>query len=84
MPAARAVPRVSVRWVTPDDELDATGWEDLAKKMKLPPGKKDASEAVHRLRVLNSLGSAGWELVGQRQEASSADEVWTFKRRSAR
>jgi hypothetical protein len=76
--AAVVVQRVTIRWITGDDEVGATSWEDLGTKLKAPAAKKGASEAVRKLKVLNFLGKQGWELVSQQEAASS---VWTFKRK---
>jgi hypothetical protein len=71
--AAKAALRTSVKWATGDDEIDANDWADLATKLKMPAAK-DGKPAT-KLRVLNHLGSEGWELV------SSTTALMTFKRK---
>jgi hypothetical protein len=75
-----------VRFVGPDgDELEAANWEEMAQKLKAPDAKKEATEATHRVRVLNQLGSQGWELISTRSESSiSGNTTMTFKRKVAR
>jgi hypothetical protein len=76
------VPQTAVRWITVEEEIEATSWEDLAAKLKARGARKDADIQTHKLRVLNQLGADGWELVGQSSAAtSSATGIWTFKRR---
>ncbi len=78
--AGVAVARVSIRWVTGDDEIEATSWEDLGAKIKVPPAKKGASAEAHKMKVLNFLGSQGWEMVSNQSELVS-QSVLTFKRK---
>ena len=73
-----------IRLIIDGDETETSSWEDLATKIKAPAAKQDASPAVHKLRVFNQLGRGGWELVGQNRDTSSADDVWTFKRKVAK
>jgi hypothetical protein len=84
MPAARVAQpaRTTITWITADEEVETTGWEEMAKKLKAPAGKKKASEASHKLRVLNRLGADGWEVIAHRpSESFSGAEVWLFKRK---
>src|SRR5207248_5598286 len=40
VPAAQpALPRLTIRWVTGDGEVVASGWEELAAKLKAPAAK---------------------------------------------
>jgi hypothetical protein len=71
--AAKAAARVTVKWATGDDEIDAADWADLATKIKMPAAK-DGKPAT-KMKVLNHLGSEGWELV------SSTAALMTFKRK---
>jgi hypothetical protein len=87
-PAVRrgATMKVTFSWVTTEGEVEADSWESLATKLKLPAPKKKASDPVHRLRVLNWLGAAGWELVGHQSgpgllRLSSPVNTLTFKRK---
>jgi hypothetical protein len=80
--AGVAIAQVSIRWVTGDDEIEATSWEDLGAKIKAQPAKKGASPEAHKMKVLNFLGSQGWEMVSNQQEIlSSAGSTLTFKRK---
>jgi hypothetical protein len=79
--AAVAVQRTTMRWITGDDEVEATGWADLATKIKAPAAKKGASSDRQRLALLNYLGRQGWELVSQQRAPALATGTWTFKRR---
>ena len=65
------------------EELEAATWEEMAQKLKAPDPKKEATETSHRVRVLNQLGSQGWELVSNSSPASSfgGTTSWTFKRK---
>jgi hypothetical protein len=71
--AAALARRTVVKWTTGDDELDGTGWDDLATKLKMPAAKD--GKPISKVKVLNHLGSEGWELV------SSTGTVMTFKRK---
>jgi hypothetical protein len=85
-PAPAANP-AAVRFIGPDgEELEAATWEEMAQKLKAPDAKTEATEAAHRVRVLNQLGSQGWELVASRTEGSTltGNTTWTFKRKAAR
>jgi hypothetical protein len=64
-----------------DDEVEASGWEDLATKIKAPAAKKGATPDAHRMKVLNHLGRQGWELVSHHKLDGNGTAVWTFKRR---
>ena len=59
--AARAA-QTTIRWITADEETETTSWDALAAKINAPAAKKGATEASHRVRVLNRLGMDGWEL----------------------
>jgi hypothetical protein len=76
-----AVARVTVSWITGNDEVEATSWNDLAAKMKAPQAKKGASAAAQNMKVMNHLGSQGWELVSPQQETVRST-IWTFKRKA--
>jgi len=61
----------------------ASSWEDLAAKLKAPEAKSGATTvAAHRLRVLNHLGSQGWELISA--GTGSTLSPWVFKRKVAK
>src|SRR5262249_39314789 len=77
-PAQPAQARLTVRWVTGDAEVAAASWEELATKLKAPDAKVGTTAVVHKLRVLNHLGSQGWELVSA---GTSTAIPWVFKRR---
>jgi hypothetical protein len=51
--------KIDIRWATGDDEVQAESWNDLAKQMKAPEPKKEGSETVHKMRVLNRLNAEG-------------------------
>ncbi len=82
MPAA--VQRTTIQWSTGDEEVDATSWDDLATKLKILPAKKDAKTPVSKMKVLNYLGSQGWEMVSHHEPITSGATVWTFKRKVAK
>jgi hypothetical protein len=66
------VRQTTVRWITAAGEVEATSWEELAEKLKLPPARSGViTPAAHRLRVLNHLGGQGWELVSGGTAATS-------------
>jgi hypothetical protein len=71
---------LSIRWITADDEIEAKSWEELGTKIKAPAAKKGAKTEVHRMKVLNYLGSQGWELVSNQSE-TALSSVLTFKRK---
>jgi hypothetical protein len=79
-PGVPVQPRVrvaTIRWITAAGEVEATSWQELAEKLKLPPARSGVVTAAgHRLRVLNHLGGQGWEMVG-----GSGTAIWTFKRK---
>jgi hypothetical protein len=80
MPARPA--QTAIRWITGDEEVETTGWDAMATKLNAPPAKKNATEASHRLRVLNRLGAEGWEMMAHHpREFVAGEEVWTFKRK---
>jgi hypothetical protein len=82
--AAVAVQRETVVWITEDEEVRATSWEDMATKIKAPAAKKNLTADGHKFRVLNRLGAEGWELVSHQRPdgpALRASESWTFKRK---
>jgi hypothetical protein len=57
-----AVPAtMTIRWITNDGEVDAKGWDDLADQLKVKGFKKEGSAALQKIRLLNILGSEGWE-----------------------
>ena len=74
--------QTTVTWITADAEVETKGWDELARKLKATPAKKDATDTVRKLRVLNRLGADGWEVVSHRpNESFSGTEVWLFKRK---
>lgn len=69
-------------FITATDEVEGQTWEELANKLNAAPGKKDASDRQHKLRVLNKLGSEGWELIHYVPSSTRSDlPTWTFKRK---
>ncbi|MBI1914602.1 MAG: hypothetical protein HYS12_07670 [Planctomycetes bacterium] len=81
--AQPALPRLTVRWVTGDGELLASSWEELAAKLKAPEAKPGATTLIaHKLRVLNHLGSQGWEMIST--GTGSTTSPWVFKRKVAK
>jgi hypothetical protein len=82
-PPAAAPAAPVVRWSTGDDEVIVKSWEELAEKLKAPSPKKEPATATqHKLRVLNKLGSEGWEMVEHTgTDGTSGLATWTFKRR---
>lgn len=78
----------TVRWITAGDMVETLGWEDMATMMKAPPpAKKDAPPLTHKMRVMNYLGSEGWEMVSYHKPAgagAAAVSVWIFKRKVAK
>jgi hypothetical protein len=78
-PPRPARPRVTVRWITADGEIEATSWAELAATLKAPAAKADATAAAHKVRVLNHLGSQGWELISV---GSGSAAPWVFKRKA--
>jgi hypothetical protein len=83
-PAMAARPaQTTICWITADEEIETKGWDAMATKINAPPAKKNATEASHRLRVLNRLGVDGWELIAhQPRDFPGGDEIWTFKRKA--
>jgi hypothetical protein len=69
---------VVARWITSEEQVEGENWEGLAKKMKIPVAKKKLSDAVYKIKVLNYLGSKGWELIGIQSDSQPGS--WTFKR----
>jgi hypothetical protein len=81
-PPPQAVPQVTVVWSTSQEEVKATGWEDLADKLKAPAAKKDGSPTMHRLRTFDRLGQDGWEVIEHTEKAGFTNTgTWAFKRR---
>jgi hypothetical protein len=77
--------QTTVRWVTAEGEVEATGWEDMAARLKAPALKKKAPAGADRLRVFNRLGADGWELAAYHPSERRTDTaVWTFKRKVSR
>jgi hypothetical protein len=77
-----AEPVISVRWATGEEEIETNGWEDLANRLKAPAPKKESSSIVHKLRVLNALSAAGWELVDSPGPEPRDEYIWSFRRRA--
>jgi hypothetical protein len=60
----RGTRQTVVRFATAAGEVEAPSWGELAAKLKAPEARSGAaSVSAQRLRVLNHLGSQGWELV---------------------
>ena len=60
----RVVRQTMIRFATAEGEVEAASWQELATKLKAPePKSGGTSAASQRLRVLNYLGSQGWEVV---------------------
>jgi hypothetical protein len=91
-----AIVRTVVLWITSEQELEADDWAKLAGKLSAPAPKKGdtTTKAMHKLRVLNQLGSEGWELVSYHPPRHIALQggggggggtttlpTWLFKRR---
>jgi hypothetical protein len=88
-----AIVRTVVVWITSEQELEADDWAKLAGKLSAPaPKKGDATTtSMHKIRVLNQLGSEGWELISYHPSPSGAKggfgdaittlPTWLFKRR---
>lgn len=55
-------PGLTIHLTTGTDDLTATGWSDLAEKLKATL-KKDSGVESQKIQVLNALGAKGWELV---------------------
>ncbi len=70
-----------IKWTTGAGELSVNAWAELAERLKAE-AKKDEPASLQRVRALNALGAAGWELVSQERSPASGDSVnWLFKRR---
>jgi hypothetical protein len=65
-----------IRFSTGDDEIEADDWKAMGDKLKAPNAKKEGSETVHKLRVLNKLAADGWEF-----DSHPDINAWTLKRR---
>jgi hypothetical protein len=82
---ADRLPRVRqtvVRFTTAAGEVEAPSWEELAAKLKAPEAKAGAASAsLQRLRLLNHLGSQGWELVSGAGAWSTSTGTMLFKRK---
>jgi hypothetical protein len=65
VPMATVQATTTIRWITNDGEIDAKGWDELADMLKMKGFKKEGSAALQKVRMLNILGSEGWELMEQ-------------------
>src|SRR5262249_53389640 len=52
-------PKSMARWITARATVEAGSWEGLAVKLKAPEAGKGATEATHRLRVMDRLSAQG-------------------------
>ncbi len=82
---APAVPP-ALRLITSEGEVTAKSWDDLADKLKAPSfKKKDATTAVHKMRVFDKLGAEGWELIDTQDRTQNGTtpgvSSWMFKRK---
>lgn len=67
-----AVPaKTIIRWTTGAGDVSVNGWEELAEKLKAPVKKED-SVSFQKIKVLNVLGTDGWELVEQQTSTQTA------------
>ena len=75
--------RTLLRWTTGEEEVEVSEWSELADKLKAPAPKKESSENVHRLRVLNKLSANGWEMLDRSLGATpgTAGSGFSFRRR---
>src|SRR5215213_8280619 len=78
------VPQVSVKWITADEEIEGTEWDDLANKLKAPAPKRDGASVIqHKLRVLNRLSADGWELIEHTgTDGTTGTAAWVLRRRA--
>jgi hypothetical protein len=77
---------VTVKWITADQTIEAKGWDEIGDKIKVPTIKDEAPAAQRKMRMLNRLGSDGWEMVDHRSTSNNINndygiDHWTFKRR---
>jgi hypothetical protein len=79
-PPAVAVPVVSVRWATADDLVEGTDWANLGDKLKAPAAKREGALA-QTLRVLDRLGTDGWEVYEHAAPTTGDLDTWWLKRR---
>jgi hypothetical protein len=80
--APRPVPKTSVRLTTTEEEIECNDWAELADKLKAPAAKNADSPAMQKLRVLNRLGSDGWEIVEHvGTDGLAGTASWILKRR---
>jgi hypothetical protein len=75
-------PKTTARWVTARATVEADGWAGLATKLKAPEPAKGATEANHRLRVMDRLSADGWELTAHGKGGPEGAAVWSFRRRA--
>jgi hypothetical protein len=73
--------RVVARWITSAELVDGETWQELARRLGVPPGDdRKAPEPVWKMKVFNHLGSKGWELAGT-MPSEKGFSSWTFKRK---
>ncbi len=86
-PAPKPAPAVppALRLITSEGEVTAKSWDDLAIKLKAPSFKKDATTAIHKMRVFDKLGAEGWELMDTQDHTHNGKTPgvsnWMFKRK---
>jgi hypothetical protein len=69
------------QWVTGDGQIEVETWEELARRLKAPEPKGEASPSVHKMRVLNRLNAEGWEIVDRPVLEPGATGAWQFRRK---
>lgn len=78
----------SIEWTSAEGFVRGYGWERMGDVLKSPVvnadeprvEKKDVSESLHRIRVLNHLGRQGWEMISTSTSDERGSSIWTFKR----
>jgi hypothetical protein len=80
----------AIRWLSGAEEMALKSWTEMAEKLKVTGFKKDGSAALQKIQILNYLGSEGWELMEQQDNATTTgfaragtatNHTWLFKRR---
>jgi hypothetical protein len=75
------------KWVSTLPEVAEAAWGNMAKKLNAQAADKGDSETTRRMKLFDSLGEQGWELVVYHPRHLSDEDlgtqtVWIFKRKA--
>jgi hypothetical protein len=75
------------RWVSTLSEVAEAAWGNMAKKLNAQAADKGDSETTRRMKLFDSLGEQGWELVVYHPRQLADEDlgtktVWIFKRKA--